>query len=729
MADNSRHIAYFWPVWIVAVIFGVCVTQSYEPYGISVAVLSLLLVVSKPKVSFTALDIVVVAWWLFEGLSLLTSINNISVFAAFQKTTLVAVYYFVIRGLFAKQARSEFLLYLYSWILFFAAVIAMVSFNIFSQKISTAGFDNMYDFRNLYQPWGFSCNAWGTFSLGFLCLTAFACYCNRRHKTRMAIMIPMFIPVLLGVVRSLSRGIYISFPFLLLVFVVSIAASKALSLRRKAIVLAVAALTLTCVILPYKKDVLRTMRMTETLSQQRSLDSRLNAISIAGEIFGQYPVFGVGNGNYPLAANNIAYEDDNVSYSKFAAGLIAQLPSEKGIVGILILLGFSGAVVWMLFKDKKRDLGTVIVMSSVIALLMRELAFPTLSDYYGAQMILATLLAVYQNKIAALNKSIPTRNVRAKVLKWIPFVIVSVMFPFVAIYISDAKKNQEAVRLAIKGELESAGAVLSSSVIKTTPYFVNMAVINWHLFKATDNISYLDKAKGYLKKAIAKNPLDMQLVCFMAVFTDAGGDRPYAVEMLQELIEKYPENSVYRFVMFRTLYGKDKHFDDENTRHLVKAVRLAPRLMDTPLMHEIEKNERVFSLVKSKLLCDTANMRNDPVEYARKGKILLALGDTIASERYLNRALDMLPNISLPWCYLGVIACERGDTVAGRQYLTKSYTLNQYEPITLISMNKYLDENIDMSHYIISDPYSFMYGRYTTKFSDWYLSRQVPFTY
>ncbi len=122
-------------------------------------------------------------------------------------------------------------------------------------------------------------------------------------------------------------------------------------------------------------------------------------------------------------------------------------------------------------------------------------------------------------------------------------------------------------------------------------------------------------------------------------------------------------------------------------------------------------------------------MRNDPVEYARKGKILLALGDTIASERYLNRALDMLPNISLPWCYLGVIACERGDTVAGRQYLTKSYTLNQYEPITLISMNKYLDENIDMSHYIISDPYSFMYGRYTTKFSDWYLSRQVPFTY
>ena len=93
MADNSRHIAYFWPVWIVAVVFGVCVTQSYEPYGISVAVLSLLLVVSKPKVSFTALDIVVVAWWLFEGLSLLTSINNISVFAAFQKTTLVAVYY------------------------------------------------------------------------------------------------------------------------------------------------------------------------------------------------------------------------------------------------------------------------------------------------------------------------------------------------------------------------------------------------------------------------------------------------------------------------------------------------------------------------------------------------------------------------------------------------------------------------------------------------------------
>ena len=204
-------------------------------------------------------------------------------------------------------------------------------------------------------------------------------------------------------------------------FVVSIAASKVLSLRRKAIVLAVVALTLTCVILPYKKDVLRTVRMTETLSQQRSLDSRLNAISIAGEIFGQYPVFGVGNGNYPLAANNIAYEDDNVSYSKFAAGLIAQLPSEKGIVGILILLGFSGAVVWMLFKDKKRDLGTVIVMSSVIALLMRELAFPTLSDYYGAQMILATLLAVYQNKIAALNKSIPTRNVRAKVLKWIPF--------------------------------------------------------------------------------------------------------------------------------------------------------------------------------------------------------------------------------------------------------------------------------------------------------------------
>ena len=541
-------------------------------------------------------------------------------------------------------------------------------------------------------------------------------------------MIPMFIPILLGVVRSFSRGIYISLAFLLTVFVVSIVVSKALNLRRKVIVLAATASTLTCAILPYKNEVLRTVRMTETMSQQRSLDARLSAIDIAGEIFRQYPIFGVGNGNYPLAANNIAYEDDNVSYSRFAAGLIAQLPSEKGIVGILILLGFACAVVWMLFKDKKRDWGTVIVVSSVAALLMRELAFPTLSDYYGAQMMLATILAAYQNKIASFNK-VSVREIGAEVLKYLPLGIVAVIFPFVTISLSDAEKNQEAVQLAISGELENAEAVLSSSVIKTAPCLVNMAIINWRLFKVTDNISYLDKAKGYMKKAIEKNPLDMQLVCFMSVFTDAGGDYASAVEMLRELIEKYPENSVYRFVLFRILYGKYEHFDHENIEHLVKAVRLAPRLMDTPLMREMEKDERVFSHVRSELLCDTADVYNDPVEYARKGKILLVLGDTVASEYYLNRALYMLPNISLPWCYLGVIACERGDTILGRQYFTKSYTLNRHELLTLHSMNKYLDENIDISHYIMSDPYSFMYSRYATKFSDWYLYRQVPFIY
>ncbi len=145
-------------------------------------------------------------------------------------------------------------------------------------------------------------------------------------------------------------------------------------------------------------------------------------------------------------------------------------------------------------------------------------------------------------------------------------------------------------------------------------------------------------------------------------------------------------------------------------------------------MRERGRCESAFPRIKSGLL-DTSTMQEDPVEYARKGKILLVLGDTTASERYLNRALDMLPNISLPWCYLGVIASERGDTAVGRQYFMKSYTLNQYEPLTLTAMNKYLDANEDMSRYAVSDPYSFIYNRYTVKFNDWYLSRQISFIY
>jgi len=726
MSDKSRHIAYFWPVWVVAVVFGACITHSYDPYGIATIVLSLLLALlyRKPTVRFTALDIVVVAWWLFGAVSLMTSINNIAVFASLQKTTLVATYYFVIRGLFAKQARAELLLYLYSWMMLFASLIAMVSFYLFSQKMSMAGFDNMYDFRNLYQPWGFSCNAWGTFSLGFLCVMALACYRNRRHKKRLAIMLPMFIPVLLGIVRSFSRGIYISFGFLALVFVVSVVAAKAWSIKKKVIVLAVSVLTLACMVVPYKNDVMRTMRMTETLSQQRSFESRLDAIDIAGEIFSEYPVFGVGSGNYPLAANNIAYENDNVNYSRFAAGLMAQLPAEKGIIGIVILLGFVGAVVWMLVKDKKHDWESLIAISSVAALFMRELTFPTLSDYYGAQIMLATIVALYQNRVVSSHRCV----VWTKTLKWVPLAVATVMLPFTIISSSDASKNHNAVQLALRGELEKAENTLSSSIIKRAPYFINMAMVNWQLFKATDNISYLDKAKNHLEKAIDKNPLDMQLVCYMAVFTDAGGDHVSAVEMLRELIDKYPENSVYRFILFRILYDKEHLFNDENIEHLVKAIRLAPRLMDTPLMRDIKRDEEVFFRIKSGLL-DTSTMREDPVEYARKGKILLVLGDTVASHRYLNRALDMLPNISLPWCYLGVIACERGDTAVGRQYLMKSYTLNQYEPLTIAAMNKYLDANEDMSRYAVSDPYSFLYNRYAVKFNDWYLSRQISFIY
>ncbi len=638
--------------------------------------------------------------------------------------TIGVLYYFALRTTITKETRIKYLLYIYSWVLFVFALIAIVSFQSHTNAIEAAGFSDLHPFRYLYTSLGFSCNVWGTFLIGFLGIMALACYYNRFNKKRRNITIIMMIPVLIGIVRSFSRGIYISLLILFSVFIIAVLRSK-MSIKNKLGIFSIIFVIIACIVIPHRKEVLTTLGMTTTISQKRSIDYRIKDNDVAFEILKEHPLFGVGSSNHSLAANEYIYENDNVNYIPITSGLVAQLTSEKGIVGVTLFLVFIGVVIKMLFKEQNRNYGTLIVFACCGALLIRDLTFPVLFDYKGLQVIFLTFLAIYQNRYHAIKEPLATKN--TTYIKWLPFVMILMLIAINKRFEHLKEVNDKAIFEFTTGHLNNAMSTISS-IENHIPLSINRCVIDWKMYQETHDSHFLVDAENSLKNAITKNPYDIQLKCYLAVIHYAKGEYDMATERMRELVSHFPNNALFRLTLFKFLEDNNNdNISDEAILNLCEAVLLSPRIMETPIFKSIMNNDKSFDDIKDKILIKISYIDDDPIKLARKGKILMVLGDTISAKACLEKSVSNLPNLILPYCYLGIIYCENGDIASGREYFEKAMVLSSSERLTYRCLNKYCNESYDD----VDDwsDYSFLFERYGIKFYNWYKTDNLMFDY
>lgn len=752
MAEASRKITYYWPVVLGFVVFAVSVSGARDPYFITGCLLALLsgILGSGKSIRLTGLDCAVLAVWLYELVLLFTSAT--SHIGPLRTLTVTAMYYGVLRAGFVRIGRMKPFLFWCSSFLFVMSLIALVSFSLFEQNVSAGGFKDLYDFRFLHNSLGYLGNVWGTLLLGFLGVIALAAYFYRDRKGRCTVLLLMTAPVVWGVIRSFSRGVYVAFGLMLAVFLVSLLVAR-VSWRRKLAGCAIVLGALALMAAPYQNEVLRTVRMTETASQRRSIAGRLDGATVTREIARQHPWVGVGSGNFSLAANAYLYENNYTPFTSTGLGTGFQLPVEKGIIGVLLWLAIPGILVWMLVKDRNRNTGTNVIFTTLGAVALREMTFPVLLDYAGMQIVAFTLIAVYRNSFRGMPAVCAVPKAASRWIAWVPAVACASILAVSLGRQASERANIACLNAAEAGDLESA----ESHILRAgdrLPYRINRSAVHWQLFLRTGDRKYLAQAERDLRAAAAQNPLDVPLTYNLAVVLDAAGAKDSSLRLMGDLAGRFPDNALYRLTWFE-MGRRGGQPAGADTANLTRAIALAPGILDTPLWAELKKKDSALcAAVASSLRLQAENlcaaiagnkshsedrsenlpikMRYNPIEVAHYGKIMFIFGCRELSFALLSEAVGQLPNLSKPWCHLGILALERGDTARGLKYIRRSALLDPQDTLTQRYLTKYTTParkpattKVNVAVY----PYRFLYRIPRVKFRAWYDAMPLTFDY
>lgn len=118
-------------------------------------------------------------------------------------------------------------------------------------------------------------------------------------------------------------------------------------------------------------------------------------------------------------------------------------------------------------------------------------------------------------------------------------------------------------------------------------------------------------------------------------------------------------------------------------------------------------------------------MEENPLTLARNGKILLELHAYKQAERYLEKALCMLPNLSMPWYNLGTLKAKTGHQQIANLYKHRGITLEYGFPIPLEAIEQFDKQRNSIT---VPELYGFENLRYHFLFKQWYTySFNIPY--
>lgn len=695
---------------IVIIGFSVMFMNGYDPLCITgllfSTLLSYLLCVNK-VIKLSYLDCSIIVLWLFELISHINSINTIQSISSLYIFSVSVFYYFIIRIQFNHKDDLKKLLFCYSVLFFIISLISIVSFNIFYNNVYSVGFDNLYEYRFLYRPLGFLTNVWGSLSICAIGVMFVAAFIN--NKSAKLVILVMTIPVIFSIIVSLSRGVYIAFILIILMSIYKLFANKL------AVIVKIKYIFLSGIILVglsyiVRNDIKRTFTGLETISQQRSIEGRIGAGAAAIEIFKEYPLLGVGTGNFSLAANQYLYENDKFAF--FSSSIFFQLISEKGVVGIVLWLVFVVSIIHVCYRNKN-DITNLnwAIPTLLLAIVVREVTHPLFFEYSFVQLGVFTLLVIMQNNN---NVSIRLYPIKTKYIKFTP-IIFGILFLAKGVNHSIDENNNNLAIFEVESNNLHKAATYIKRTSNTLPYLINRSIIYEKLFDSTKNTYFLDSAETALRLAIEKNQFDNQIKSNLAMVLYKKGNIYSANKTLSELSLKFKYNYTYLYLLSNINYYDDRSRCDID---LSNAIMLYPDILKSELYNNIKNSNIDLSVSIYNQIMDNTDMNSrDPIYNARFGKIMFLLNQNEAAKLLLTKAIIALPNLSQPWYLLAQIEYNNNNTDKAKEYLNRAKLLSPY------------DNNLKLLSYSenIKDHYSEynIHEKYTVKFSRWYFSKIV----
>ncbi len=678
-----------------------------DPYFVAGLVLALILFwclkILGKRFSWNYVDAGAFLFLVYDCASLLLSKNLAGSTAQFQMTGLSVFYYFVLRFWCDRPERWRILLLSYVACICLFSVLALSYFYMFQQTIWDLGFVNLYDFRFLLCPLGVVSNEWASLQLLFGGVVAVAWYYCRGKRIHLFLLF-VGVLVFLQVLWSFSRGMYLSLLFL--------SAGMLLLLRKrlqdKSVIatLLLFMMIMGCILVTSRSDVMRTLRMTETVSQKRSIKSRLNTWTVTGDIVRDYP-WGVGNGNYQIVVDRYWKGNrGNEAYASYAMNLVSQLMVEKGWGGLLLYGGTF--ILFSIFIIRKNERIAWLVWLFLVVYLFREQTFSAFFSSIRVRWLFFTLLAVAQGTVENNKERTSLRiKVFLNFLSVIPVIMWLLCFSTLCKRkekVADNDSFLASVDIKEWNKVERMGERLGGSA----PLLLNRALFYWNRYLETSDERVLMQAKADVREARRLNPYDVQLDFYSEMFSS--GD-------LVLLAMTYPHKLIFSWGAYMQI---EKCRNQESCYRLVDCILSDPRIMDTEYWKKLSCCDSGFvHKVSDELLRRIQNTQEvDPVILAKMGSVALKLNELDLAENCLVEALTLLPNLSMAWFNLGVVKERKGENELVLLYKKRGIILGTRTVILGDDWKRYLSTGLqnDMDGDVIQRVES----GYVFRFHVWY---------
>ena len=682
---------------IGVILLALCFAQS-GAFAMAVIYTCLLcwFVYKAGMIRLNVLDGLVLSLWVWEFIIGVFTEGQNNCISYLTGQYLFTTYYFILRlGLRDVSTVKPFIRILLVFI-FMISVISLVSFGLFAGLVYDAGFESLYDFKHLYRPFGSLNNVWGTLMLMLLGIASIPLLTYAQKGKEVIFRIIPFCLLLVCLVCSFSRGIYICLALTMLLVSYYILTTNEKT-HIKLIKLVSLAVVLIGMVFVCKDDALRTMRLVETESQQRSLQARVDAFDYTWQALKNNPWMGCGTGNYSLAVNEYTFEHNGDSFTNMAPNVFSQLLLEKGVVGT-VLWGLVFLIECiMLFKyslvDKRIQ---VFLFLFLLVIFAREMSFAAILTDKRLLAALAILLALSQCNIS-------NGEDRGVVFpKPVYTIMIIICFSGLGVYHfifwHDQKCYQDYSAFILKKDYVSAYEKVNqardnvaSNVLASSAC---MAIYDEH-----QDGRYLELAQKHIDRAVASSPNDAYLSGCRAI-VQYRNKKEKALGEAKSLVAKFPENPFYRLLLADMLYGVGKR--KESVSHFAKAVIASPFILESRAWKEfvgsdVDTTEGIMDAIR----LEAANKPDNPLLLSRYGKLLYLLGDSAVAKEYLSDAVAMLPNLKTPWVYLAKIAGDNASPELLRHLTIWNNMLSS-------------EDNDDYSNYNVKSMHWYLYPLHRT---------------
>lgn len=670
----------------------------------------------RKKLSLSFIDGCILIIWLYGLCSLLFSVYPTNSFNYFKVETYCLLYYFLLRLLSKEPSKTNRILLTYSMLIGLLSVIAFAYFIWFRSAVFSIGFSELYNFRFLLEPLGVPNNEWATMQLLFMGTTLLTAYLYRNNRRILTLLVCIGLLILFQIMTSFSRGIYIS------LFILAVGIS--LVLWRKLVDKRVYSIGLFflgsafIIFLCNKEDVITTLKMTGTVSQQRSIDGRLNTFNATKQFVKEHPLGG-GSGNYLLLTDKYLNEGDQTGLTSYASNLISRILVERGIPGLLL---YSILVITILFhcfryKSKIAFLSLVILL----AFAFREQTFSIFYSSLPCQVLVYTFIAIMHQRDTK-QRTLDVRE--TKYISFTPLLVWIILFMITILRTQDAKHETAFFEAAKTGNIKLAATEIEKTGDKL-PSLINRSMFYMQLYDATQDSSLLIKSESSIRQAISKNPFDVQLSYYLALIRYKRSKGQETRSALITLLNEYPNNTLWQWETFNVLYLNNEK--KAASVHLATCVELSPRIMGTEIWMEHCRKDSAFIAHVKEILTEKIKTIKiaevDPIQLAKYGKIASDLGETTLAKEYLYEALQQLPNLSIAWYNLSKIMAKENKRSQSLLFEKRGLTieLGIFIPDTF-ALNR---EKMDLFINRKKDINNLLYGRYQAKFQMWYHTKSA----